>query len=146
MTSADEDGARDGQRDPSTLAELRPEQAGERLPAHVLHHDDQLPVAPHHVERRHHVGVMNACRQPGLVDHRRQKLRIVGQVGVKPLDGDRAREPYRAEQPPEVDARHPARRDLVVQRLATDDFVRPRADHRAAPPAGRASDAHRGGD
>ena len=56
-----------------------------------------------------------------LVGEHRDELGVLGELRMEPLDRDRAGEARRAEQPPEVNRRHPAGSYLVIEDVATDD-------------------------
>ena len=88
-------------------------QARERLARHVLHDEEELAVRRDDVERRDDVRMPDARREARLVEEHRDELGILRELRVQPLDRDRAREADRPEQPPEMDRRHAARRDLV---------------------------------
>ena len=91
---------------------------------HVLHDEEELAVGGDDVERRHDVRVPDARGEARLVEEHRDELGILGELRVEALDRDRAREADRTEQPPEVDRRHAAGGDLVVERIAPDDAQR----------------------
>ena len=117
VEGADEDRAREPGVQPSSLLARRQEEAGERLPAHVLHDEQDLVVAHDHVERGHDVRVPDARGEPGLVEEHRDELRVLREVRVEALDGDRAVEAAGAEQPAYVDGRHAAGGDLAEDRV-----------------------------
>jgi hypothetical protein len=62
----------------------------------------------------------NLGREPGLVQEHGDERRILQQVRVQHLDGDRPREAALAEHATEVDARHAAARDLAEQEVAPE--------------------------
>jgi hypothetical protein len=117
----DQDGRRDGGRDDLHPPAGDPEQPRERLAVQVLHDDEELPILGDDVQRRGDVGVLDARRQPRLVEQHRHERGIRGEVRVKPLDRHRPREPRGPEEAPEVDRRHAAAGELVAQRVATDE-------------------------
>src|SRR6185312_9447707 len=92
----------------------------QRLPVHVLHHQEDLGPVLHHVDHGDHVGVADPRRDPGLVEEHRRDLGIARVLGVQPLEHHRPREPRGPEQPAEVDGRHPSGGDDVEHRVPTD--------------------------
>ena len=64
--------------------------------------------------------VNDSPREARLVEQHRDELGVGREVGMEALDRDFAREPGVPRQAPEVDARHPARRDLFVECVAAD--------------------------
>ena len=74
---------------------------------HVLHHQEDLAVGGDDVERLNHVRVVDARCEPRFVQEHRDELGVAGVLGVKPLDGHRARESERAEHSPVVNRGHP---------------------------------------
>ena len=97
----------------------RAQEARQRLAGHVLHHHEELALGGHDVERRDHVGVADARREPRLVEEHGDELGVLRQGRVQSLDGDRPREPDGAQQAADVNGRHPAGGDLGVQRVAS---------------------------
>ena len=61
------------------------EDARQRLAVEVLHRDRQLPVAGQHLVGLHDVRVIEAERQPRLVEEHRHEVGIGGQLGPDPL-------------------------------------------------------------
>ena len=94
------------------------EEAPERLAVHVLEHERQLLVLRHHVERRHHVGVLDPRAQARFVEQRRHQHRRLGEARVQSLDGDDAAEAHLPTQPPEVHRGHASGCDGAVQLVA----------------------------
>ena len=88
---------------------------------HVFHHQEQVVVGLHDVERRDHVRVADARNQARLVEEHRDEIRVLREVSVELLDRDRPREAFRSDEAPDVDGGHPARRDLPVERIPSDD-------------------------
>ncbi len=72
----------------------------ERLALHVLHHEEELPLRRHDVERRDDVGVADARGEARLVEEHRDELGILRVLRVQPLDRDRPREPDRSQKRP----------------------------------------------
>ena len=93
----------------------------QRIAEHVLHDEEELAILGNHVQRRHHVGVPDARRQPGFVEEHRDELRVLRELGVEPFDGHRASEASGSEQAAIVHRGHPPSRDLIMDRVPTDD-------------------------
>ena len=83
-------------------------------------------------------------RQSRLVEEHRDELGLTRELRMQPLDGDRAREPDRAQQATEVHRGHTASRDLAVQRVAPDHPERGRRGLAAG--VARCRIVHRGSD
>src|SRR5687767_8673922 len=62
--------------------------------------------------------MLDACREPRLVEEHRDELGIARELWMQPLDRAGAREADRPEEPPEVHRRHAASGDLAIQRVA----------------------------
>ena len=90
-------------------------------PPHVLHDEKHFAVGGHDVERRDHVRMCDARRQPGFVEEHLHEVRVARELGVESLDRDRTGESRGAEEPPEMDRGHAARRDLAVQHVTPED-------------------------
>jgi hypothetical protein len=52
------------------------------------------------------IGVMDACRETGLVQEKVNELRFLGEVWMDDLEGDQALEPRESQTSGHVDARH----------------------------------------
>ena len=74
----------------------------------------------HDVENRDDVRVLDARREPRLVEEHRRELRIAREVRMKPLDRDGLAEPARARLPREINGGHSAGRELGVERVAPE--------------------------
>jgi hypothetical protein len=84
----------------------------------VLHHQvEGLFVA--HVERGHHVGVVDARREAGLVEEHPRELFVAAQVREADLHRHEALEVRRAARAAEVHRGHAALGDLVEHLVAT---------------------------
>ena len=68
------------------------------------------------LERLDHVRVLDARRQSGLVEKRRQ---LFTSLRLQPFDGDEPVEAVRAAQPADVDGAHAAAGELAEQLIAT---------------------------
>ena len=89
--------------------------AVEGLPVEVLHGDEvALAVLPD-LRGLHHVGVVEARRQAGLVEEHGEELRILRQLGPGLLDHHQLVEPGRALDDREVHVRHAAVANLRDQ-------------------------------
>ena len=91
---------------------------GERLPVHVLHDEQELAWRRDDIERLDHVRMLNAGRDPRLVDEHRDEVGVARELSVESLDGDGAREADRAEQAAEMDGRHAAGGERAVDRVS----------------------------
>ena len=98
------------------------EQLRERLTLNVFHDEKHLATIGDHVDYRHDVRVPNAPGEAGLVKKHGRKLRVLCELRVHSLDGDRSGETGGAEQPPEVHGRHSARREGAAQHVPADDL------------------------
>ena len=98
-----------------------PDEARERLAADVLHDEQELVVVHDDVEGRDDVRVLDARGEPRLVEEHRGEVRVVRELRVQALDGDRTEEPRGADQAPEVDRRHATGRDRVVDGVTVDE-------------------------
>ena len=85
---------------------LQAKEARERLAVHVLHHQKKLAVGVHDIERLHDVGVLDARREPCLVEKHGDKIGISAQLAVQALDGDSPRKAARSHEPTQVHGRH----------------------------------------
>jgi hypothetical protein len=94
---------------------------------HVFHHEAELPLLREDVEDGYDVGMPDAAREARFVEKLRDELRILRELGVEALDRHRAGESEGAEHAPDVDRRHPARRDLVVDGVSPPGVRRRRA-------------------
>ena len=106
------------------LLARRAKQLRERLAVDVLHDEEELAVGRDDVDRRDDVRVLDARGEARLVEEHRDELGILGELRMQPLDRDGAREADRAEQAAEVDRRHAAGGDLVVERITPYDAKR----------------------
>ncbi len=88
---------------------------------HVVHHEEELPLESHHIERLHDVRVPDAGRETCFVEEHRDELRVLGELGMQPLNCHGPREAYRPTQSPVVHRRHPTRGDFSVESVAPDD-------------------------
>src|SRR5258708_21083998 len=70
----------------------------------------------------------DARREPSLVDEHRHEAEVRHELRQHSLDGDRAREPDRPQEPTEVDGGHAARGNLVVKSVPAG-HQRAVADH-----------------
>jgi hypothetical protein len=93
---------------------------GQRLALHILHHDEQLALARHHVQRGHHVGVPDARREPRLVQEHGHELRVGSELRVHALDGDAPGEAGRPHQLAFVDGGHAPRGDGMQELVTTE--------------------------
>ena len=118
----DHDGDRDARRDTLLLLVRGLEERRERRAVDEVHDDGDLIVLGDHVEHAHHVGVLDAAHQARLVEEHREELAVAREVRVQPLDRDDPAEAASTEEAPEVHARHPAARDLVVDGVPPDDL------------------------
>ena len=122
LQHASHDGERDLRRDAPSLGLRRSHQPRERLACHIIHHQEKLPVHGNHVESGNHVRVTDARGEVGFVEEHLDELLVLGEtLRVEALDGDRAGESRFAEEASQVHGGHAARRDLAVDRIATDD-------------------------
>ena len=113
---------RDRRGDARARAPARSDQPRQRLAVDVLHDQQQLAVVDRdHVQRSDHVAVLDPGRQAGLVQEHRHEIRITSELRVQPLDGYCSAKAPLAAHPPEKDARHTPRGDLVMDRVASDD-------------------------
>ena len=113
-----DDRRRDRHRD---VFACRPRQTGERFAEQVLHDEEQLAVLGDDVEGRYDVGVTDPGGQARFVEEHRDELGVFGELRVQALDRDGPGEPRRPAQPSQVNGGHPARGELVVDRVAPDD-------------------------
>ena len=78
--------------------------------------------------------MLDARGEARLVEEHRDELGVLRELRMQALDRDGAREADRAEEAPEVDRRHAARGDLVVERITPYDAKRSAAFSRHHPP------------
>ena len=107
---------RDGVRD--RAVELPP-QRRERRSGDVVEDERQLVTVGDDVEDRADVRVVDARREPRLVDHHRAELRVLGEVRMQALDGDDTRETRGADVSREVYRRRTTRGDLLRELIAS---------------------------
>ena len=100
-----------------TLRGCAGQEAGQRVPLHVLHHEEVAVLARADVEDGDHVGVVNARGEACLVHEHVDELLLAGQVRMQALDRDEALEAAHAADSPEEDRGHATRRELA------DEFV-----------------------
>ena len=122
-----EDGHHDARRQLLLTIPRAPYEARERLAAHVLHDEEKLVLLHHDVERRDDVRVLDARREPRLVQEHRREFGIMRELRVQSLDRHGAEEAGGADEAPEMHRRHTARGDRVVDRIAIHDQRRLRA-------------------
>ncbi len=112
---------RDARLDPLSHPRGAANELRERLARDVLHHHEELAVARHDVERRDDVRVVDSGGEARFVHEHGDEFGILRELRVQALDRDGAAEAGLTEEAPEMDGRHPSRRDLVVQGIAPDD-------------------------
>ncbi len=113
---------RDAERDELAVLARRAQQLLKRQAVDVLEDEQQLVAVLDDVERRDDVRVRDARGEARLVDEHASDVLLARKPGMQTLDGHRAREADGPEQPAVVDDRHPAGRDLPVERIAADDL------------------------
>jgi hypothetical protein len=74
----------------------------------------------HDVEDRDDVSMLDARREPGLVDEHRDELGVLRELPVEALDRDRPREPRRAARATVVNGSHPPDGDFAEDDVAAD--------------------------
>ena len=84
----------------------------------ILHHDGELALLGHDVERGDDVRTPDARSQARLVEEHRRELRVLRELRVQALDRHRAREARWPEQAAKVQRGHPAGGDLPIERIA----------------------------
>ncbi len=107
-----------------------PQEPRERLALHVLHDEEELAVVGDDVERRHDVRGGGCARR--AAPRRGTSRRTRGpraNCGCSRLMATVREKPARPEEAPEVDRRHPARRDASSDRVAADDERRRARGH-----------------
>ena len=85
----------------------------------VLHDDEEVGAGGDHVEGGDDVQVVDAGREPPLVEEHPPHLRVPRVLGVDALDGHGPGEAGVPQHPAEVDGGHPPGRDLVADHVAT---------------------------
>ena len=116
-----EDRRHDLRRDQLLVRATGAKEPRQRLAVHVLHDEEQPLVGLHHVDHGNDVRMTNARDDARFVHEHRDELLVLEEVLVEALHRHRSPEANRPEQPPEMDRRHPARRELVEQRIPADD-------------------------
>jgi len=96
------------------------DEARERQPMHVLHHQHQLMVVLDNIERAHDVWMTNLRGDPSFVEEHVRRLGIVRRRGVHHLDGDDTCEAGLSEHATEVHGSHAAGGDGLTKEVATD--------------------------
>ena len=94
--------------------------AVERLPVEVLHRDEVLAAIAAHLDRLHHVGVVQLGGEARLLEEHEDELRVLGHVLLEDLHHEELVEPARTSNEREVDDAHPAARELRDQAVAPD--------------------------
>ena len=69
------------------------EERAEVVAVEVFHHQAQLFGRGHHVQHRGYVRMLDARREPRLIEEHGYEIRITSKLLVEPLDGDRAAKP-----------------------------------------------------
>jgi hypothetical protein len=87
----------------------------------VFHDEEEALLALDDIDHGHDVWMTDARDDARLIHEHRDELGVLEVVRMQPLDRDRASEPDGAEQSPEMDRRHPARGELIEQRVPTND-------------------------
>jgi hypothetical protein len=103
------------------FAERAPD-ARERFALDEVHHQEELAPLAHDVERLDDVGMVDSGSEPRLVQEHGDKIGILREVGMKALDGHRAREPPMTLRAPHVHAGHSAGGDLPADRVTANGF------------------------
>ena len=112
---------RDVERHASAARPRGVEQHVERHPVHELLHEHDLAARGDDVEHGDHVAVLEPRGDARLVEEHRDEVRILRELGVQSLGGDDPREALVAHESREVNGRHAAARDRLVQRVPADD-------------------------
>jgi len=89
--------------------------AVQRLAVEVLHRDEVAITVLPDLRRLHHVRVVQARREPRLVEEHGEKVRVLGELTARLLEHDELVEPRRSLHHREVDVRHAAAADLGDQ-------------------------------
>lgn len=92
----------------------------ERLAVHVVHDEKELAFGCDDVENGDDVRVLDARREPSLVEEHRDELGVACELRVQSLDRDGAREAGRAVETTEMNGRHAPVTNLSEQEVAAD--------------------------
>ena len=114
-------------RHPLALRPQRAREAAQRLALDVLHHQEELALRGHDIQRWDDVRMADARGEARLVEKHCDELGVSRELRVEPLDRDGAREASGSHQAPQVHGRHPAGRDLIEDRITSDDSRRRRS-------------------
>ena len=109
----------DVDRNERSELERASQQRSERLPLHVLHHQEQLVAVCHDIVCRYHVGMSDASGESRLIEKHGDELRIERELRMQSLDRDRTRETALSGKAPHVNGRHASGRDPIEDRIAT---------------------------
>src|SRR5262249_11295995 len=96
----------------------------QRLAMHVVHHEEELALLAKHVVCGDHTRVLDPRGQPRLVEEHRDELGVRREILVQTLDGDGSGETHIGYESPEMNGGHSARRDWLVERIATNYALR----------------------
>ncbi len=115
----EEDAQRDVEREAAVVLAQRALDGVERGPLDVFHDEEDARVVLVDVERRDHVGVVDARGEARLVEEHGDEVGLVLEVLVHRLERDEPLEPADAHRPRQEHRGHAARRDLANRLVAT---------------------------